>query len=278
VSFLNSANVNANIKSDGVVYRKITIGKTPVSVKLENGKLNLAITNAVLYQGTGTINISADSANAFEMNAAFKGVQAEPLLSDAAITDKFSGAADLDLNFNSHGHSQKEIISALAGNGSFKINNGELKGVNLGDMLHNVQSAFGVAGNDASAKTVFTALNGTFTATAGVITNKDLTANTSGVNVAGQGDVNLPAYTISYRLTPQVVTSAKDATGKATQKQGLAVPVVIEGSLDNPKYRPDVGSVLQNALSNPSQFKDQLKNSKGALGTTNLKGLLNGLR
>ena len=102
--------------------------------------------------------------------------------------------------------------------------------------------------------------------------------NMTGMNVTGKGDINLPAYTINYRLTPQAAGKGQD--GKAAG--GLSVPVVISGSLDNPQFMPDVGSAIQNVLKDPTQLKntersvkDAFKNPKDA--TKNLKGLLNGL-
>ena len=103
---------------------------------------------------------------------------------------------------------------------------------------------------------------------------------TSGLNLSGQGDVNLPAYSINYRITPQMVRNVQGAGGATTSQNGLAVPFIISGSLDNPSYRPDVQGALQNALQNPKALhnsvgaiKDQIKSGKGGL---NLKGLLGG--
>jgi len=274
LSGLQAANVTASIKTDHILYRKIAIGKTVFTAKLLGGHLTADITDAEMYSGKGSISAVVDgsvSPPAIQLNTTLKGVQLEPLLKDAAITDRLSGTGDMQISTMGRGASQRAIIASLAGSGQIRVANGVLKGVNLGDMAHNLQTAFQKTDDD-SQKTVFTDMGGTFTISQGVVSNNDLTMNTTGLRLTGKGTVNLPAYTISYRLTPQIISTATDqTTGKTTEKQGLAVPVVVEGSLDKPSYRPDVGAVLQNALQDPKQFRQQLKNSNS------LKGLLKGL-
>jgi len=285
LSGLNAINLNATIKTDGVVFRKIKIGKTPLVAKLQNGHLSLAVSDAELYSGKGSVTIAADTNGAYQMNATLKGVQLEPLFTDAAITDKFSGAADIQMNLTSHGASQEAIISALSGSGSVKVNDGVLKGVDLGNVLRSVSS---VAQKGSSGqKTAFSDLSATFSIAQGVLSNKDLSMKTEGVTVAGQGTVNLPAYTINYRLTPQMVGVAKNADGTTKQAGGVAVPVLVSGSLDAPSYQPDVGAVLQEAIKDPKKLREQLKNSERSIkeqlkdpkkSTQDLKGLLKGFR
>ena len=273
LSGLRSINLNSVIHTGSIKYQKITIGKSTLDAKIMNGKLIANVVDAQLYSGTGNVSITADAnGNAITSHATLKDIQLEQLLKDAANMDRLTGKANLEYSISSSGGNQQAIVSNLAGNGQIKLSDGTIQRVNLLDLLHNLQ------GGSDSKTTTFSNMSGTFTIAKGDIVNQDLLMNMTGMNVTGKGDINLPAYTINYRLTPQAAGKGQD--GKAAG--GLSVPVVISGSLDNPQFMPDVGSAIQNVLKDPTQLKntersvkDAFKNPKDA--TKNLKGLLNGL-
>jgi len=274
LGILNQFDAKADIQTNGVKLHKFALGKTHINATLQQGILTSDATAENVYQGTGSINATVNAnaaAPSFDTRVVLKSIALAPFLKDTINNENMSGQADIQANLKSSIRSVNALISDLSGNGDVKVNNGELKHVNLLDMLHNSQAAFGAP---SSKSTVFTQLGGSFTIAQGVVSNHDFIMDTQGMRVGGDGSVNLPAYTINYRLKPQLTTTSKDASGASTTKEGLAVPVLVEGSLDAPKYRPDVASALQDAIKDPSKLKDQLKNSKGAI--KNLKGLLKG--
>lgn len=263
LSGLKAADVDAVVETTGIVFRQFKIGATTLKAVLKGGKLTADVKDAVLYDGTGSIRLVADggvSPGAFELHSTLKGIALEPLLKDAAAMDRLSGKADIDFSAAGRGRSQADIISSLGGNGKFSVANGQIQRVNLLDLLHNISGAAG-GGNGT---TQFTQMGGSFTIAQGVITNNDLLIALQGARVNGQGNVNLPAYTINYRLTPQTYSTKDDATtGKTVERAGVQVPILISGSLDGPSFQPDVRAVLTNALSDPKAFKESLKNSRG---------------
>jgi AsmA protein len=284
VSGLQAVNLNAVIKTGGLLVKKFTVGATTLNAKINNGVLTADVADAQMYDGKGSVAVRL-SGGGIDAKVALKGVQLEPLLKDGDFTDRMSGACDMQFAVNGRGNNQRDIVATLAGSGQAKVDNGVIKGVNLADMARNVSSAFIKTDNGSGQKTVFTEMGATFTIAQGVVSNKDLSLKTQGLNLGGQGTVNLPVYTINYRLTPTLVRSVTGADGKATDKNGLAVPVLIDGSLDSPSYRPDAGAMLQNALQDPKKFRDELKNSGGSVkdqlkdpkaSVKNIKGLLKG--
>jgi hypothetical protein len=67
------------------------------------------------------------------------------------------------------------------------------------------------------------------------------------------------------------------------EKQGIMVPVIVEGSLQNPSFRPDLAAAAQDALRDPQKIKDTVKAVKDQIkgdGLKNtvkdVKGLLKG--
>lgn len=300
LSGLKAAELDVTAAVEGILFRQFKIGATKLKAGLHGGSLQADVTDAALYDGKGSISLTANGAAqpaSFALTAALKDIALEPLLSDAADMNRLSGKADITFASNARGRSQAEIISSLAGSGKFNVADGKIQRVNLLDIMHNVSAAISGA-NAQGQTTAFSDMSGSFTISNGIITNNDLLIAMQGVRVNGQGNVNLPAYTINYRLAPQTYSTKQDATGKATERAGVQVPVLIAGSLDNPSFQPDVQGVLQNALSNPEQFKEQLKNSRGDIkdqlkngkaslkdlkqqpqdAVKNIKGLLDGFK
>jgi len=78
----------------------------------------------------------------------------------------------------------------------------------------------------------------------------------------GEGSVNLPDWQVNYLLKPVIAST-------------LSAPIRIEGSLDNPRYFPDLAATLQENLKQPKVLKDTVKNlEKNLLGKDGLGGLL----
>ena len=284
LSALNALNVIAGIRAENVLYRKITLGKTLLNVKLQQGVLNADITNAILYHGTATVSINANAnltPAMFDAHLLVKAVEIAPLLKDATNMDGLTGYADIQANLKSNCASMQSLVAVLAGDGQIRLRNGDIKGINMGSMLQNLPGAFDNT-DKSSQNTVFTNMSGSFTILNGIITNHDLTMEMQGLNVTGDGTVSLLPYTLNYRLVSKLVQTAGNTT-----KEGLSVPVIIDGSLDHPAFRPDLKAAVQNALQDPAKLKEQLKNSKNILkeqiknpkdAINNIKGLLNGLR
>ena len=190
--------------------------------------------------------------------------------------DRLTGKLNLELNITSRGEDQQAIISELAGHGKLALSDGTIKRVNILDMFSSLQGG-------GSQLTTFSEMGGTFTITKGIVSNQDLKLQMTTLMASGAGDINLPAYTINYRLTPQVMGKAQNGTATG----GVGIPVLIQGSLNDPKIGPDAASLLQNAINDPKQFREQLKNNERSAKEAvknpkevlkNLKGLFKGLQ
>ncbi len=65
--------------------------------------------------------------------------------------------------------------------------------------------------------------------------NDDLLLELSRVIAKGEGQIGLGARNINYLITPQL---------RSNDESGLAIPVRIKGSWDNPSIRPDLEKAL----------------------------------
>lgn len=271
-SALQTMNATVKIKTGAILYKKLTISNTTLNARLSDGILSADIMDAGFYDGKADIKFTINSnpkLTAIEKSMVLKNVQAEPFLKDALESDRFSGITNMQVSVTSQGSSEREFISNLQGSGQITFTDGAIKGVNLADMVRNIQSAYKEV-NTASQKTDFAELGGTFTIANGVIHNNDLAMKAPLMRLSGSGQVSLPNRTIDYRLRPQIVDTLKGQGSK--EKEGLAMPVIVEGSLDNPRFRPDVKGAVEDAIRDPEKFKEQLKDTKDVV--KDLKGLL----
>ena len=273
LSVLRQVNASVSINAGGVRMGKITIGKTLFRSKIQKGQLSADIVDAEFYQGKAniTLNINTNAERPiYEKRVAMRGVEMEAFFKDAADSDRLSGTGEMQVNSTSYGNSQQELVASTSGSGNFHITDGAFKGFNIADMVRNIQSAYKDV--DLSAqKTDFAELSGSFTIANGIMSNNDLAMKAPLMRLSGKGQINLPQQTIDYRLMPQVVETNQGQGGK--DKAGIGVPVIVEGSLEHPQFRPDVRGIVEDALKDPDKFKQQIKDTKGAV-----KDLLKGFK
>ncbi|MBI1775385.1 MAG: AsmA family protein [Proteobacteria bacterium] len=260
VSGLKLANADLQLAVGGIQVRKITIGKSALKVQLKDGKLGADLTELALYDGTGQGRLAVDSngaAPAIESTFTLAKLQVGPLLRDTMEFERLSGAGNLDFAVTSRGRSQRELVGGLNGKGSINFTNGAIKGINLGAMLRNIESAFLSSSASTPQQTDFSELSGTYTIANGILRNNDLQMLSPLFRVEGAGTVDLPKRTVNYKITPKVVASAQGQGGQ-TGLAGVAVPIIVEGSWDSLSYKPDLAGMVKQ-LGDPSKALDSLK-------------------
>lgn len=274
MSGLKAVDANLNLSVGSILAKKIKIGKTKLGVVLKAGRLTADLSEMQLYEGTGKAQIRVNGAAkvpTIHQTLELSKVQALPLMKDAMDLDKVEGAANTKMTVTTRGSSQKQMISALNGNGNVQFLNGAIRGVNLAAMARNVTTAFTESGG--SQKTDFAELGGTYTIKNGIVTNNDMRMKSPFVRLDGKGTVNLPNKTLRYRLSPKVVSTAKGQGGRDTAK-GVGVPILVKGPWANLKYEPDLKGAVEETLKDPETAKKALEGlTKGGKPKDVLKGL-----
>jgi uncharacterized protein involved in outer membrane biogenesis len=256
--------------------RSITLTDVRLSAAADAKSVDISEMRGKFYDGTVTASAALNADGTFTKHAKVENVQAEPFLKNALGEERFSGVLNMKIDIGGKLLQFQPAMDSLKGSGSIKINDGAMKGVDIAGMVRNVQSAFKQV-DTSQKKTDFSELGGTFTIAKGIFSNNDLAMKAPLLRLSGQGTIDLPQQTIRYRLTPELVQTTQGQGGK--EKQGLAVPVIIDGPVDNPRYTPDLTGVAQELLQNPEAAKDavksvkeQIKENKGAI-----KDLLKGI-
>ena len=243
-------------------FGEVEVSDTDLRLRVLNSRLEANLTQISLYQGRGTADIVVNGRStnpSYSLRADLTGLDAEPFLTATAGFDRLRGTGALELAFTSAGASQAAIMQSVAGNGQFSFRDGAITGLNVAQTIRNVSSFVSGSGNASAsdtetpaatgdnAETDFSALTGTFNASAGRITNTDLLLLSPLLRITGTGWVNLPDQTLDYRLQPRAVASIQGQGGDR-DLQGITVPVRIRGNFNNVSIGVDTEAVGQALL------------------------------
>ncbi|MBX3493368.1 MAG: AsmA family protein [Parvibaculum sp.] len=272
LSGLKAIDADFDFSAQEILFQQIKIGESALKLKLANGLLNANLSRLNLYQGAGSGTLTVNGASATPQIAAnFKlaGLAAEPFLTDAADFKRLQGKTAIDIAITAAGRSQRDMVSALNGNGSVKFTDGKIKGINLAQLTRTVFSAATSGWQSGGTQdTDFSEMGGSFTIANGVLKNDDLRLLSPLIRVTGAGTVNMPPKTLNYRVEPKLAASLEGQGGQADVK-GIEVPIIVTGPWSNPRFAPDLASMIQNRENIESTIKS-IREDKG-------KGLIDSL-
>ena len=283
LSGLNAVDGDFTLIAASIISPTTTLGRTRLIARLRDGVMTVDIAEAAAYGGGlgGQLVASGQNGMSLSGNIDAKSVALQHFLKDLMGFDRISGAGDVALNFSGSGGSIHGYMNSLGGRGTIAFGRGELLGFDLIGMLRNLDASYQGAGGS----TIFDSITASFDVTNGVVNNVDLNFLAPLADAVGEGTVGLGARTLNYRVTPQLF---KGEEGNPS----VAVPVLITGSWANPKFRPDLESLLNLGTGDAIEaIKDSVQDAvedvkEGAEGkvrdaiegeiTKGLKGLLGG--
>ncbi|MBI1732043.1 MAG: AsmA family protein [Gammaproteobacteria bacterium] len=252
-NLLRKLDVQGNIAVGHLVVSKARLNQVKVSIKGKDGIVKLDPIAAKLYQGTHAGNITMDVTGKvpkLTINSKIAGVQAEPLLKDMTGKAKARGTANFSAALIAAGSTAPAIKRTLNGQMSFSVQNGAIKGYNLGKIMRQGKSLkdnFSLKVSEQE-ETDLSEITGNPVATNGVITLDDLKGAGPGVRLSGKGVVaNLPTNSLDYKLTATLVASSKGQGGQELQEgklEGVPLDCKFKGSLDDPKRDCDATKLL----------------------------------
>ena len=243
----------------------LEVGASALTMALHDNRFTADLTELALYggRGAGSLELALEGATPrIRQEFRLEGLQALPFLAAAAGFERLEGTADLELAVETRGASERQLVENLQGSGRAAFTDGAIVGMNIAAMVRNVGAAFLDPSAGEARKTDFAELGGTFVIERGVLTNDDMRLHAPTLRVGGRGTVDLPARTVDYRVEPRAVASLEGQGGR-TDLSGLLVPVVIEGPWHDISFRPDLTDLLQSAIENPEQIRQQLEQLGG---------------
>ena len=234
---------------------RIVIGGGDLAV--ENARTNL-------YGGTFAGNFRVHAAGnepGLSLDGKATGLNLEPLI--AALTGgepNFSGTGSFNLNLAGKGRTVIQNVQTAGGNVEFEMNNGAIKGFNLGRTLcaaYNVTQR-SPAPPEQPAVTAYEFIHGTSVVAAGAATSKDLLARTSFMDINGAGTLGLVEQRLDYELDAKLTGSIGIPNCQTLDAFiGDKLPFKISGTVTEPSIVPDFSKLVQRQLR--EELQDRLK-------------------
>jgi AsmA protein len=253
VKELRKLNLEGTVNIGQLTAYKLHSSDIQLQVSAHDGLVRLSPAKAKLYNGAYNGDVSVDVRGAqprISLNERLSGVQAGPLLKDLMGKELVTGTANADAKITGTGQDPAAIQKTLNGTAGFSFKNGALKGVNIAGLIRTARARLKGEAVPATGpeQTDFTELSGTAKITNGVLHNDDLSLQSPLLRVAGKGTADLPKQTIDYLLTTKIVGSLTGQGGKdLEQLKGIAIPIRITGTFNQPKFRPDLELALKEA-------------------------------
>ncbi len=250
---LDMLNADVVLKAKKVDLGVSKLGLTHIKLKLSKGLLTAKLIDVRAFGGamSGVLHLRGGKALAFDADVVARDMRLKPLLSELLGIDRLIGTGTTKMKLAGRGRSLYEVMNSLSGNGTIEFANGAFQGIDLAAMMRNLKSAFG----GFEGATEFTSMTGSFTLNKGVLENVDLSLVSPLFKATGKGKVGIGGRFMDYVVTPSTLNG--DAK--------ISVPVIISGSWDNLKFRPDLENLIDLVLQGKLKDNAEVQKAKAKL-------------
>jgi AsmA protein len=209
--------------------QRLQVGRAELSTVLNGGFLAATLHRLDLYGGAGRGRVELDArepALRFAQELNVNGVRAQDFLRDAAGFQGLEGPANVTINWAGQGTNQDALISSLDGRVQVQMQQGALRGVDLGGVAKTIRNA--LTGNlvNPNARTNFSSMSGSFAVADGIMATDNFRANTSDLRIDGLGVINVGEQNLLIRITPR--------------EGGIAIPFIVRGPWARLQYVSDL--------------------------------------
>lgn len=276
VDALRELNAQGQLTIGEAIFAGMTFSNLRLGVNARNGKVRLHPSEASMYGGrySGDITIDATGEAArISLDEHVSGIDFAPLFKDFFETERVSGKGSLNLKVTGVGRTTDEIVKTLTGTLDFEVADGALEGVDLWYEIRRARALLRrqpVPAQTGPARTPFTALSGAGTMKNGVLSNHELAVAMQYLRVTGQGTVDLPKETLDYNLVATVLRIPSDDSDAAEMQElvDAKIPIRITGTLTDPKVRPDIegyvkGKVQERVEEQRQKLEEKVKEKIG---------------
>jgi len=264
-SVITRAVGNGTITVGLLKYDQLVLTDVESNVTLDRGIIRLAPLTSVVYSGQQTGEIILDTRQnptTVAVSIKMQKVDGNKLLSSvSSVKDTLYGllAANANARFSVGGTSN--FAQSLNGQLSLDLSDGRLAKVDLLNQLASIGKFLSNSPASQNPFTDITKLTGTLNVVNGVAQTNDLTAVIPGANLAARGTANLATNALDMHVTAVLSKEFSQKVGGtsvggfmrtalANNKGELVMPVLVTGTLDQPRFAPDLESVARMKLQN----------------------------
>ena len=264
-SMLAKATGGGPVNIGTLTYDQLVLNDVKSTVTLDHGIIKLSPVSAQVAGGLSTGGITIDTRPAqtqFTIAMNVQKVDANKLISSVSnVKNTLYGllASNMQTQFHSV-PAGKDIASTLNGHLALNLANGKLVGVDFLQKLGSV-GGFQSLASAANGATDLQKLTGDFDIENGVAKTSNLRADLGSGTLAGSGILSLVDNSVNMKITTVLNKAYSQQVGGsqiggfmssalANSNGELVLPVIVTGTLQNPKVAPDTAAIAQMKLQN----------------------------
>ncbi|MDO6762178.1 AsmA family protein [Agarivorans sp. 1_MG-2023] len=266
LSALKTVNLDGVLRITKLQHEKLHIENIKQHVSINKGILRLKELSADLYGGkllSNAVVNAQKSIASYSMTATLSGVQARPLLTDAAGFEYIAGGLNVDLDLKGVGLTPTAVKQKISGPVNATFTDGAVYGVNIPQMIRSAKAS--IKGGDKQQakeeqKTDFSELLINAQLGKSVATVKKMQMSSPLLRIDGKGNTHLIKESLDFSFVTKVVASL-EGQGSKNDLAGLDIPINVKGSWSEPKINLDMKKLFE------GQAKEAVnKELKKALG------------
>lgn len=254
-SFLNNVRLNGDVKVSELVFAPYTIKDVSAKVTGDYGSIKLDQSLEVFNGQIASVSSVLAKGNRVESQGAVTDLDLAALTKVLQGQDYVSGLLNTKYSITTSGATDRALLSNLNGSTNANVGSGVISKWELSKRLNQILaiiksgdiSAAATAKDTASDSFEFTSVNADMLINSGIVNNESFTMKSPGMEVLGQGTVDLPNQLVNYRLEPTL------GEGLLEKSSVRSIPLKISGPFDNLKYNLDVQDAVK------QKVKDEVK-------------------
>ncbi|WP_152205216.1 AsmA family protein [Marinobacter changyiensis] len=257
--------LDINLGLGELIISNLTIADIKTVVTANKGLLKMSEFSGQLYYGDFNANVTLDARTddpKWVIANQVNNVQTLPLLTDLAEVDLLAGAANINMDINTRGNRMSVIREQAKGEINFNLAEGKFTRMNMTRMAcQGIALANGetLTATDWSEGTPFNDMKGTLKIDGNTLNNTDLVAALAGMELRGDGTVDLKASELDYEIGLRVVGEIhRDEACRVTEYvEGAVIPLECRGnfeedpaglcSFDGSRFRDTLKDMAANA-------------------------------
>jgi AsmA protein len=166
------------------------------------------------------------------------GFDGQRLFRDFWNFGAIEGRASLAVAVAAAGRNQREMIASLRGSAGVEFADGAIRGIDIASMVESVAQDILLGwSQEAGERSAFEMLRAKFKISDGIAESSDLEFLGPGLRLKGSGLADVVKGEVDFRIEPEQ---------DAGYSGGLAMPIVVSGPWNKPKFYPDIAGILEN--------------------------------
>lgn len=247
---LNYVDAELQVSAAQLNIGAVRFAPAKIEGTLTSGIVRMTLSELGMYDGKAAAGFAVDASipsPIYALRADLRGVRALPLLNALGDFTSLDGKMQSQIDVRTTGRTQRELLSNLSGTTTADFQDGQIRGINLAQMIRSLTASTLQGWQEDGAKTTdLTELRASFKIEKGIAETSDIKLAGPLVRLAGTGSADLNAKTLSLRLEPKLVMTTQGQGSTVENPIGLGVPVVVEGPWRAPRIYPDMAGILDN--------------------------------